>query len=103
MKQSKVKHVHGGCTGPRMQTNRILGSLLGFDVIENHDKINNKILPVIKDKIVATNIQTQTKYSFTSDKAGPLLEGGFDSFEALYGDQLQLNKKFDDFFFYNWN
>ena len=50
-----------------VQTNRILGSLLGFDVIENYDKINKKILPVIKDKIVATNIQTQTKYSFTSD------------------------------------
>ena len=51
-----------------VQTSRILGSLLGFDVIENHDKINKKILPVIKDKIVATNIQTQTKYSFASDK-----------------------------------
>ena len=67
MKQSKVKHVHGGCTGPRMQTTRILGSLLAFDVIENYVEINKKILPVIKDKIVATNIQTQTQHSFTSD------------------------------------
>ena len=28
-----------------------------------------------------------------------MLEGGFDSFEALYGDQLQLNEKFEKFFF----
>ena len=89
MKQSKVKHVHGGCTGPRMQTTRILGSLLAFDVIENYVEINKKILPVIKDKIVATNIQTQTQHSFTSDKTDI----------SEINDNLHTHKDFNDLFF----
>ena len=72
-----------------VQTSRILGSLLGFDVIENHDKINKKILPVIKDKIVATNIQTQTKYSFTSDKTDI----------SEINDNLHTHDEFSDLFF----
>ena len=72
-----------------VQTNRILGSLLGFDMIENHEKINNKILPVIKDKIVATNIQTQTKYSFTSDKTDI----------SEINDNLHTHEEFSDLFF----
>ena len=89
MKQSKVKHVHGGCTGPRMQTHRILGSLLGFDVIENHVTINEKILPVINDKIIATNIQTQTQHSFTSDKTDI----------SEINDNLHTREEFSDLFF----
>ena len=89
MKQSKVKHVHGGCTGPRMQTHRILGSLLGFDVIENHVTINEKILPVINDKINATNIQTQTQHSFTSDKTDI----------SEINDNLHTREEFSDLFF----
>ena len=61
----KVKHVHGGCTGPRMQTTRILGSLLACDVIENYVEINKKILREIEDKIIATSIQTQKQQSLT--------------------------------------
>jgi len=89
VKQSKVKHVHGGCTGPRMQTHRILGSLLGFDVIENHVTINEKILPVINDKIIATNIQTQTQHSFTSDKTDI----------SEINDNLHTREEFSDLFF----
>ena len=89
MKQSKVKHVHGGCTGPHMQTHRILGSLLGFDVIENHVTINEKILPVINDKIIANNIQTQTQHSFTSDKTDI----------SEINDNLHTREEFGDLFF----
>ena len=72
-----------------MQTTRILGSLLGFDVIENHATINEKILPVIKDKIVATNIQTQTQHSFTSDKTNI----------SEINDNLHTHEEFSDLFF----
>jgi len=85
----KVKHVHGGCTGPRMQTTRILGSLLGFDVIENHVEINKKIVPVITDKIVATNINTKTEHSFTSDKSDI----------SSINDNLHTHEDFKDLFF----
>ena len=105
MKQSKVRHFHGGCAGPRMQTTRILGSLIGVSQIENFTSINEELIPIIENDICPPEFRNKyyelhkTGYSFTSDKAGPLLEGGFDSFEALYGDQLQLNKKFEKFFF----
>lgn len=85
----KIKHVHGGCTGPRMQTTRILGSLLGFDVIENHVEINKKIVPVIMDKIVATNINTKTEHSFTSDKSDI----------SSINDNLHTHEDFKDLFF----
>ena len=105
MKQSKVRHFHGGCAGPRMQTTRILGSLIGVSQIENFTSINEELIPIIEKDICPPEFRNKyyeshkTGYSFTSDKAGPLLEGGFDSFEALYGDQLQLNEKFEKFFF----
>ena len=101
----KVINFHGGCKGPEMQTTRILGSLIGVSLIDNFKKINEQLIPIIEKEICPPEFRNKyyeshkTGYSFTSDKAGPLLDGGFDSFEALYGDQLQLNKKFDDFFF----
>jgi len=67
-----------------MDTTRILGSLIGVSKLENFEDLNKELIPIIEKDI--------------SDKAGPLLEGGVDSFEALYGDQLQLNKKFNNFF-----
>ena len=88
-----------------MQTTRILGSLIGVSLIENFKKINEQLIPIIEKEICPPEFRNKyyeshkTGYSFTSDKAGPLLDGGFDSFEALYGDQLQLNEKFEKFFF----
>ena len=72
-----------------MQTTRILGSLLSFDVIENHVEINKKIVPVIKDKIVATNIAEQTDFSFTSDKTDI----------SKINDNLHTHEEFSDLFF----
>ena len=72
-----------------MQTTRILGSLLGFDKIENHVEINKKIVPVIKDKIVATNIAEQTDFSFTSDKTDI----------SKINDNLHTHEDFSDLFF----
>ena len=72
-----------------MQTTRILGSLLSFDVIENHVEINKKIVPVIKDKIVATNIAEQTDFSFTSDKTDI----------SKINDNLHTHEDFSDLFF----
>ncbi len=71
-----------------MQTTRILGSLLSFDVIENHVEINKKIVPVIKDKIVATNIAEQTDFSFTSDKTDI----------SKINDNLHTHEDFSDLF-----
>ena len=96
----KVINFHGGCKGPEMQTTRILGSLIGVSLIDNFKKINEQLIPIIEKEICPPEFRNKyyeshkTGYSFTSDKAGPLLDGGFDSFEALYGDQLQLNEKF---------
>ena len=101
----KVINFHGGCKGPEMQTTRILGSLIGVSLIDNFKKINEQLIPIIEKEICPPEFRNKyyeshkTGYSFTSDKAGPLLDGGFDSFEALYGDQLQLNEKFEKFFF----
>ena len=87
-----------------METARILGSLIGISKLKDFEKINNELIPIIEKDICPPESRNKyyeshkTGYSFTSDKAGPLLEGGLDSFEALYGDQLQLNKKFDNFF-----
>ena len=85
----KVKHFHGGCTGPIMQTNRILGSLIGVDVIENFKTINNKVVPIINEKIIATNIQTQTEHSFTSDKTDI----------SEINDNLHIREEFKGLFF----
>lgn len=82
-----------------METVRILGSLIGISKLNNFEEINNQLIPVIKKDICNPEFRNKyyeshkTGYSFTSDKAGPL-----NSFEALYGDQLQLNKKFNKFF-----
>jgi len=83
-----------------METARILGSLIGISKLNNFEEINNELIPIIEKKICPPKFRNKyyeshkTGYSFTSDKAGPLL----DSFEVLYGDQLQLNKKFNKFF-----
>tara|TARA_R110000851_G_scaffold297952_1_gene453387 strand:- start:417 stop:1118 length:702 start_codon:yes stop_codon:yes gene_type:complete len=87
-----------------METARILGSLIGISKLNNFEKINEELIPIIEKDICSPKCKNdyfklhKTGYSFTSDKAGPLLEGGVESFEALYGDQLQLNKKFNNFF-----
>ena len=87
-----------------METARILGSLIGISKLNNFEEINNELIPIIEKEICPPEFRNKyykshkTGYSFTSDKAGPLLEGSVDSFEALYGDQLQLNKKFNKFF-----
>ena len=87
-----------------METARILGSLIGISKLNNFEKINKELIPIIEKDICPPESRNdyfkshKTGYSFTSDKAGLLLEGGVDSFEALYGDQLQLNKKFKNFF-----
>ena len=87
-----------------METTRILGSLIGISKLNNFEEINKELIPIIEKDICPPESRNRyykshkTGYSFTSDKAGPLLEGGLDSFEALYGDQLQLNKKFNNFF-----
>ena len=87
-----------------MDTTRILGSLIGVSKLENFEDLNKELIPIIEKDICPPESRNKyyeshkTGYSFTSDKAGPLLEGGVDSFEALYGDQLQLNKKFNNFF-----
>lgn len=87
-----------------METARILGSLIGISKLNNFEEINNELIPIIEKEICPPKFRNKyyeshkTGYSFTSDKAGPLLEGSVDSFEALYGDQLQLNKKFNKFF-----
>ena len=102
--KEKVINFHGGCKGPDMQAIRILGSLIGVSQIENFKSINEELIPIIETEVCPSESRNKyyethkTGYSFTSDKAGPLLDGGFDSFEALYGDQLQHNKKFDKFF-----
>ena len=89
MYNGKIINPHGGCTGPHMQTTRILGSLIGFDVIEKHVDINKKIVPIINEKIVATNIQTQTQHSFTSDKTDI----------SEINDNLHTREEFKDLFF----
>ena len=89
MHGGKIIKPHGGCTGPHMQTTRILGSLIGFDVIENHVNINKKIVPIINEKIIATNIQTQTQHSFTSDKTDI----------SEINDNLHTREEFKDLFF----
>ena len=87
-----------------METARILGSLIGISKLNNFEEINNELIPIIEKEICPPEFRNKyykshkTGYSFTSDKAGTLLEGSVDSFEALYGDQLQLNKKFNKFF-----
>jgi|TARA_X000001382_G_C3111771_1_gene160164 uncharacterized protein (TIGR02466 family) len=82
-----------------METVRILGSLIGISKLNNFKEINTELIPVIEKDICNPEFRNKyyeshkTGYAFTSDKAGSL-----NSFEALYGDQLQLNKKFDKFF-----
>ena len=82
-----------------METARILGSLIGISKLNNFEKINKELIPIIEKDICPPEYRNkyykshQTGFSFTSDKAGQL-----DSFESLYGDQLQLNKKFKNFF-----
>ena len=82
-----------------METVRILGSLIGISKLNNFEKINKELIPVIEKDICPPKYRDkyykshETGFSFTSDKAGQL-----DSFESLYGDQLQLNKKFNNFF-----
>ena len=82
-----------------METARILGSLIGISKLNNFEKINEELIPVIEKDICSSESRDKyykshkTGFSFTSDKAGQI-----DSFESLYGDQLQLNKKFNIFF-----
>tara|TARA_R110000851_G_scaffold259937_1_gene412471 strand:+ start:56 stop:742 length:687 start_codon:yes stop_codon:yes gene_type:complete len=82
-----------------METARILGSLIGISKLNNFDKINKELIPIIEKDICPPESRDkyfkshEKGYSFTSDKAGQI-----DSFESLYGDQLQLNNKFKSFF-----
>ena len=82
-----------------METARILGSLIGISKLNNFEKINKELIPVIEKDICPPEYRKryyeshQTGFSFTSDKAAQL-----GSFESLYGDQLQLNNKFNNFF-----
>ena len=84
-----------------METVRILGSLIGISKLNNFEKINKELIPIIEKDICPPKYRDkyykshQNGFAFTSDKAGQL-----DSFESLYGDQLQLNKKFNNFFIY---
>jgi hypothetical protein len=52
----KVKHFHGGCAGPRMQTTRILGSLIGVSQIENFTSINEELFQLLRTTYAHQNL-----------------------------------------------